>query len=196
MSEDPVIVKLHPEPDEYLEAETAFLRAVGLCVTRWAFVDRQLFWLFRFALGAATHRAAIVYYNQQTIGRRLTHVDELFRSLFVGDKWMAESEEWARLRNRVNELLPTRNIVAHQPVRRVEKSDGEKAVYEYGIYIEPFQKYLGKTHKGLRGKDALGTEDLIEHANEVEKLENELLTFVRTLVSVTKTSCHRDNDDA
>jgi hypothetical protein len=42
MSPTPVIIKLHPKPEEYVEAETAFLRAVGLCITQWAFVDRQL----------------------------------------------------------------------------------------------------------------------------------------------------------
>ena len=36
----PVIIKLNPAPEEYLEAETAFLRAVGACVTCWAFADR------------------------------------------------------------------------------------------------------------------------------------------------------------
>jgi hypothetical protein len=79
-----VIIKLHPEPEEYLEAETAFLRAVGLCVTRWAFVDRQLFRLFRFAIGASTHRAAIVYYEQNTLGQKLRQVDNLLKSCLSG----------------------------------------------------------------------------------------------------------------
>jgi hypothetical protein len=181
-NKEPVIIKLHPEPAEYLEAETAFLRAVGLCITRWAFVDRQLFWMFRFGLGAATHRAAIVYYNQQTISRRVAQADELLRNAFAERKWDSESEEWQRLRNPINELLPTRNIVAHQPVRRVGKSDGKRAVYEYSIYVEPFQRYLGKTYKGLLGKDALETKDLVDHANQVEDLETELMTFAQALV--------------
>ena len=90
------------------------------------------------------------------------------------------------LRNKINDLLPTRNIIAHQPVRRVGKSDGKKAVYEYGVYIEPFQRHLGRAYKGLRGKDALGTEDLIAHANEVEELENELMTFSHALQAKTR----------
>jgi hypothetical protein len=77
---NPVIIKLHPHPEEYVEAETAFLRAVGLCVTRWAFVDRQLFRLFRYGIGTSTDRAAIVYYKQNSIGPRLTHVVNLMKS--------------------------------------------------------------------------------------------------------------------
>jgi hypothetical protein len=38
MTEDsaPRIVKLKPDPEEYEEAETAFLKAVGICITQWA----------------------------------------------------------------------------------------------------------------------------------------------------------------
>ena len=138
--------------------------------------------MFRFGLGAATHRAANVYYNQQTISRHVAQVDELLRNALAERKWDSESEEWQRLRNRINELLPTRNIVAHQPVRRVGKSDGKRAVYEYSIYVEPFQRYLGKTYKGLLGKDALETKDLVDHANQVEDIETELMAFARALV--------------
>jgi hypothetical protein len=182
MNEKPVIIKLHPNPEEYVEAETAFLRAVGLCITQWAFVDRQLFRLFRFGIGASTHRAAIVYYDQHSIGRRLSQVDDLLKSAFEHPDNKGYLEEWQRLQVRTKELLPTRNIVAHQPVRRLGTSDGKKAEYLYGIYLEPYQKFLKKNVKGLGGKDALETDDLIKHSLEVVALEDDLKAFVRKIV--------------
>jgi hypothetical protein len=182
MNHTPVIIKLHPEPEEYVEAETAFLRAVGLCITQWAFVDRQLFRLFRFGIDAPTHRAAIVYYGQQSIGRRLNQVDELLKSAFEHPDNKIFLEEWQYLKGRMNELLPLRNIVAHQPVRRLGASDGKKAVYLYGIYLEPYQRFLKKNAKGWGGKNAIETDDLIKHSVEVVALEDVLKAFVRKII--------------
>src|SRR5690348_14756689 len=118
MSEEsvkPVIVKLHPEPEEYVEAETAFLRAVGLCITRWAFVDRMLFRLFKQRIGAPTHRAAIVYYDQHSINSHFRQVDALLKDLLEGAEYENLRELWKELREEITELLPTRNVIAHQP---------------------------------------------------------------------------------
>ena len=186
MSRTPVIIKLHSETEEYLEAETAFLRAVGLCITQWAFVDRQLFHLFRFGIDASTHRAAIVYYGQQSLGRRLSLVDELLKSAFEHPDDKTLLDEWQRLKGRMNELLPLRNIIAHQPVRRLGTSDGKKAVYLYGIYLEPYQRFLKKNAKGWRGKDAFETDDLIKHSIEVVTLEDDLKVFTKKIVRAGK----------
>jgi hypothetical protein len=181
MNETPVIIKLHPEPEEYVEAETAFLRAVGLCITQWAFVDRFLFRLFRRGLGAQTQRAAIIYYDQHSMSQKLRQVDALLNVLLAGEAQKELHEWWETLRKQINELLPTRNIVAHQPVRRLGTSDGKKAVYIYGIHIEPYQRYLKKQHKGMKGKDALVTEDLIAHSEKAEELAGELAVFAKKL---------------
>jgi hypothetical protein len=181
-SKKPVIVRLHPEPEEYIEAETMFLREVGVCITQWAFIDRLLFRLFRQGIGAPTHRAAVVYYDQHSINSRLRQVDVLMNGLLEDPERGELRALWKNLRDKLNSLLPTRNIIAHQPVRRLGKSDGKKAVYEYGIYIEPYQRFLRKQHKGMKGKDALLTEDLIEHSEAVAKLEIELTSFAKKIV--------------
>lgn len=181
MGEKQVTVKLHPEAEEFQEAETAFLRAVGLCITQWAFIDRFLFRLFRRGLGAATYRAAIVYYENHGMSQKIRLVDSLLRELFEGDAHAELREWWKNLREQINELLPTRNIIAHQPVRRLGTSDGKKAVYVYGIHIEPYQRYLKKQHKGMKGKDTLLTEDLISHSEKVEELTYELAVFAKKL---------------
>jgi hypothetical protein len=173
-----VIIKLHPEPEEYVEAETAFLRAVGLCVTQWAFVDRQLFRLFRFGIGASTHRAAIVYYEQNTLGQRLRQVDNLLKSSLSDRTNERYRATWKELYDRINDLLPARNIIVHQPVRRTGTASEGKAIYVYGIYIEPYQRYLNKKHKGLNDKEELKTQDLTCHAIAVGTLEADLIPIL------------------
>ena len=178
----PVIIKLHPNPEEYVEAETAFLRAVGLCITQWAFVDRMLFRLFKQGIGAPTHRAAIIYYDQHSINSRFRQVDALLKDLFEDDRQDDLRELWNGLRQKITNLLPTRNVIAHQPVRRVGTSDGKKAIYVYGIHMEPYQRFLKKQLRGMKGKDALSTDDLILHAETVEELTVELVSFSKMVI--------------
>jgi hypothetical protein len=109
----PVIIKLNPSPEEYLEAETAFLRAVGACVTCWAFVDRQLFGLFRTGLHAPTHTAAMIYFGQNTIGRSLGQVDVLLSAHLAHLKDEKLEADWQQLLRRIRDLLPVRNAIVH-----------------------------------------------------------------------------------
>jgi hypothetical protein len=184
MTEDiaPRIVKLNPDPEEYVEAETAFLRAVGLCITQWAFVDRMLFRLFKQGVGAPTHRAAIVFYDQHSVNSHFRQVDALLKELLEDDKHANLRELWQELREKITDLLPTRNVIAHQPVRRIGTHDGQKAVHIYGIYVEPYQRFLKKRPKGMRGKEALVTEDLNAHAEAVEELMIQLVSFSKMVI--------------
>jgi hypothetical protein len=111
----PVVIKLNPSPEEYLKAETAFLRAVGACVTSWAFVDRQLFGLFRTGLHAPTDAAAMIYYGQNTIGRNLGQVDVLLSAYLAHLKDEKLKADWKQLLRRTSDLLPVRNAIVHQP---------------------------------------------------------------------------------
>lgn len=177
----PVIIKLHPQPEEYVEAETAFLRSVGLCVTQWAFVDRQLFRLFRFGIGAPTHRAAILYYDQNTIGRRVGQINNLLKGAFEGpdnENWL---KNWEGVHQRLRDLLPIRNVIAHQPVQRLGTSDGTKAIYVYAIYLEPYARYLKRSRNVHRDKESLNTDDLIQHSNDVNALESDLREFANKI---------------
>lgn len=178
----PVVIKLNPGPEEYLEAETAFLRAVGACVTCWAFVDRQLFRLYRLALGAPTHTAAIVYFGQNTIGQRLHQVDTLLKVSFSQPRYEKFKEPWHKLYKKVGDLLPYRNAIVHQPVKRTGFQRDGKAVYEYAIYVEPYSRHLPRKLK----VQELHTEDLKQHAGDVETLEADLKAFVRLLTGAAK----------
>jgi hypothetical protein len=184
MSEDsaPRIIKLDPDPEEYEEVETAFLRAVGMCITQWAFVDRMLFRLFKQGVGAPTHRAAIVYYDQHSINSHFRQVDALLKGLLEADDHANLRELWKELREKITDLLPTRNVIAHQPMRRLGAHDGQKAVYIYGIHMEPYQRFLKKQPRGMKGKDALVIEDLLAHAQAVEELTLHLVSFSKMVV--------------
>jgi hypothetical protein len=68
----PVIIKLHPDRKDYIRNENEFLRAVGLCVNTWAFVDREIYRIFRFGLRRfglknPTQLASMLYYKQTVI---------------------------------------------------------------------------------------------------------------------------------
>jgi len=178
----PVIIKMNPDPEEYDEAETAFLRAVGLCITQWAFVDRMLFRLFKQGVGAPTHRAAIVFYDQHSINSHFRVVDALLKGLLAEAEYKDLRELWKDVREEITGLLPTRNVIAHQPIRRLGTSDGAKAVYVYGIHMEPYQRFLAKPLKGMKGKDALVTEDLNAHAQAVEELTLHLVSFSKMVI--------------
>jgi uncharacterized protein YlzI (FlbEa/FlbD family) len=55
-------------------------------------------------------------------------------------------------------------------------------LYIYGIYMEPYQRFLNKKLKGMKGKEALVTEDLIAHAEAVEELTLELVSFSKMVI--------------
>jgi hypothetical protein len=176
----PVIIKLHPNPDEYHEAEVKFFYSLGTCVSRWAFVDRQLFRLFLFALKTDALRSAILYYKQKTLHQRIQYVDDLLEHTTAKEDF---EKIWRPLRNRLfNDLLPTRNIFVHHPPARTGTSDGTKAIYNYSIHIEPNERILNRKYPGLKGKRELELQDLEQHAEAVETLERELSALVRSLV--------------
>src|SRR5438034_8408856 len=60
---------------------------------------RQLFRLFHFGIGASTHLAALVYYEQNTLGRRLRQVHNLLTS-----RGRTHRASIARLRSRRREI--------------------------------------------------------------------------------------------
>jgi hypothetical protein len=115
----PVVIKLPPARKDYIRAENEFLRIVGLCVNTWAFIDRELYRIFRFIL----HRlgiehpskvASILYYKQRQIQQHIQLADEMLDPTLVISK--AEyNDEWRPLRKKLNELAQIRNIIAHQP---------------------------------------------------------------------------------
>ena len=154
------------------------MRALGLCVSQWAFVDRQLFRLFRLGLQAATHRAALIYYTPKTLSQRLQFVDQLLEQNLPAAQCEAD---WKPLAKKLDDLIPVRNIFVHHPTRRLHTARDGKAVYEYAIHIEPYERALHKKHKALKGKTEIDLGDLRKHAEAVNELEQALIALVGKL---------------
>jgi hypothetical protein len=135
----PVIIKLHPPRKDYIRAENEFLRVVGLCVNTWAFVDRELYKIFRFVLNRLgiqhpTEIASMLYYKQRQLQQHIQSADDIL-DLVITKK--EHDDEWLPLRKKLKELAQIRNIIAHQPALRTHTAKNGKAVYLYSIHIEP-----------------------------------------------------------
>jgi|SRR5665213_714158 len=179
-SKPPVIIKLHPDLNDYRDAETKFFYTLGICINRWAFADRQLFRLCRFGLNLDSRQTALQYYRDQAFNRTLKFVDSCLRSVMTKEQ---AARDWEPVHDRAHDLSQTRNVIAHHPAKRLGASDGTKAVYVYSIHIEPYFLALNKKIPGLRGKTELSVEDLEQHAIEVDALEADLKSLHRKLVA-------------
>jgi hypothetical protein len=177
---DPVILKLNRDTEEYEAAETEFLEAVGLFITQWAFVDRQLFRLFNFGLEAKRSRSAAIYYRQNSLDQRLKLTTNILRHAFTDREF---KERWKPLLAEFEKLIPTRNIIVHHPAKRTGTSENGKAIYVYAIHIEPYELALNKKYPGLRGKNEIRISDLNSHAANVKKLEQSLVLLVAKLLA-------------
>jgi hypothetical protein len=174
----PVIIKAFPKRKEYRHAEERFLRTLGLCVSQWAFVDRQLFMLFRLMLGAATHRAAAIYYTPKTLNQRVQFVDKLFEQNLQPDQY---KDYWKPLLKKLDTLIPVRNIFVHHPTRRLHTAREGRAVYEYAIHFEENESRITKLPKALGEKGYLDIDDLRRHALAVDELHDALEALRRKL---------------
>lgn len=110
-----MIIKLNPDREEYDAAETEFLEAIGLCVTQWAFVDRQLFRLFNFGLEAKRSRSAAIYYRQNSLDQRLKLTTNILQHALTDLEF---KKSWKPLLAEFEKLIPTRNIIVHHPAKR------------------------------------------------------------------------------
>ncbi len=185
----PVIVKLHPSVEEYEEAENNFLRAVGNCVNAWAFVDRRMFQLFKLALKSSALAAATIYYKDKSISGRHNITSSMLKLYLSKEEF---DQEWMPIGKKIDDLIPTRNVIVHCPVRRIGTSDGKKAIYIYEIYPEPNEMMLEPTRKpkGMRGQHGLGESDLKQHAEAVVEVEAQLTQLLSKLVGDVRQRIH------
>lgn len=107
-----------------------FFFYLGRAVSQWAHVDRELFWIFRYALNAAKDEtAAVVYLDHNSISDRLNLTDKIFAAT-LAKKYQPE---WRAIAKEVVRLAPFRNRLAHEMVVntgrvRILKSESEPGV--------------------------------------------------------------------
>jgi hypothetical protein len=56
--------------DDFLKKQERFFALAGYAITRWAYIDRNLFDFCKFALGTTDHKTAIVFYRTPSGLRR------------------------------------------------------------------------------------------------------------------------------
>jgi hypothetical protein len=178
-------------PPDLSEQHPAFFTALGLCITDWAYFERELFRLCDFALGADRKRASIVFYRTPNIESRISLTDDLVKSQAFAK---ADAGQWTTIRNDVRKLLEFRNHIAHQPVtyggskpmRIIRSSIPGKSRVE-GEYDPQFWVYLNNDEK-LRGRERkyhkVGLDDLKKHRETLDAITREL----RALVERVKTA--------
>jgi hypothetical protein len=173
-----VIIKAFPDPDEKEMIE--FFYWLGNCVNRWAYVDRQLFHICRFALKVDDRQASLFYYKDRSFDNRVRFVEEAVRILIDPPIF---GHFWQPLRKKMKDLVATRNIIAHHPAMRYAAAKDGKPYYEWSIHIEPYERLLGRDYPGLMGKDAIRVDDLKEHAAAVDKLYIKLSEFLHRVLT-------------
>jgi hypothetical protein len=90
-----------------------FFFCLGYSISRWAYVDRGMFDLCCFALGASEKRTAIIFYRSPSIGDHLTLTDALMDAAQLQQQYL---EQWKRIAKKIQDHLPFRNDIAHNPV--------------------------------------------------------------------------------
>lgn len=171
----PVIIAAFPSPTEPEMVD--FFSTLGNAVNRWAYVDRQLFRLFRFGMRMDNRQAAVIYYEERAFNRRLARVGTVLKSILPIERY----SEWKALAKELNGLSHIRNVFAHHPAKRYGTSDGTKPVYIWSVHIEPYERLLNRDYAGLEDKEELFTEDLVKHISDVEATEEKLRKFYALL---------------
>lgn len=169
------ILKFEPQTKQAERDKEIFLRLLGECVSLWAFLDRELFYLAKTALGTDGVRTAIVFYARQDMTNHLSLVDRLMKHGLFEDHFL---HKWRPLQKLITRHLATRSIYAHQPIKRTGVGKNNRAFYFYSIHVEPAQLQLGGDYKqGLGDKNELLAKDLKKHARSLEKLVKEVSDF-------------------
>jgi hypothetical protein len=171
-NDQPVVISLTPNIDSPEAVE--FFRRLGLCITAWAYIDRRLYQIFHHATGFDQKQSALVFYASRAFGNRLRLVDSAVKAAWSRDQY---TDEWKPLNNQAVALSHTRNILAHQPALRLGTAKDGKPFDIYSIHIEPYERILNDDYPGLRGKEQLYVEDLIQHDTEATAVESKLHNF-------------------
>lgn len=145
-----------------------FLRLVGECVTRWAFTDRSLFFLFYTALNLDTKSAGVLYYRLTTLSSKLNLADSAIKLVGTPETL----KEWKARKSEMEALIPIRNVVAHHPLLATTDNTAGRTRHRYSIRIEPYE-----VEAGTRAPRAVDIKILRKHAKEVDELTHRLLVL-------------------
>jgi hypothetical protein len=104
-----------PERDpEKIKKE--FFAALGYAINRWAYIERDLFEIFRVLLNTRSDaKAAYLFYKSKTISDHFTMTNVIVK-LSINT---ARLRKWNKIEKAFNALIPFRNRLAHDPSTRI-----------------------------------------------------------------------------
>ncbi len=172
-----IILRRGPFSKQAKHSRDSFLRLAGECVTRWAFTDRALFVLFRSSLYDYPRVAAAIYYRLNTLSAKISLVDVTIQQIATP----ANLKTWRRHKKRMEQLLPVRNLIAHNPLLETVSAGTKRPRYGYSIRQEPNEVEIG--YKKPR---AVNARTLRNHAKQVDKLTHRLVKFAPKVVADSK----------
>jgi len=167
------------------EQAKEFLYSVGEAITEWATIDEQLFLIFTDVLRTDQHLSAIIYYRTNTLGARLSLVDELVRAVCPkparksGGHVSKVEEHWTARKTEMDDLLATRNHLAHSPASPHATFDPNSDSRNVTITDVWWASYVSRTEK-MRGrppKKDLKINDVKAHLGKVHQLWMKLRDF-------------------
>jgi hypothetical protein len=86
-----VVIKLHPTSKKVKQDQDTFLRLIGECVTRWAFIDRAVFQIFHQTLATDDALAATAYYKWNTLNQKCDLTDRTLAQKYRPDSPILKS---------------------------------------------------------------------------------------------------------
>ena len=165
---------VNPEKD----AALIFFYGLGKCIDRWAYVDRQLYLIFRLVLKLEPDQASFLFYRVPTFNQRLNLVDDALRTVL--DRKEFETM-WLPLSYKIKGLSLVRNVFAHHPAKLLPNSS------TYAIYIEPYLRAQLRKNGLAADKEEFEIEDLKQHNQAVVEVQRALIEFSRSLNRPTPT---------
>jgi hypothetical protein len=158
-----------------------FFFHLGFAISRWAYIDRDLYHIFRAMVGGNSDAtAAYLFFKWTSIADHFDVTDALVNVRYPNS--VKRAKEWSAIKRLFKDNINFRNRLAHDPVTQiVSAAGGSPAVVpppQWELHIE--------TAKLLRPKKPnddkpITIERIIEHIGEVEKLQVAIGKFRKTL---------------
>lgn len=175
-----------PAPIPFHQTQTEFYARVGFCISRWAYIERELFALSKWALGANDVVATFVFYQWASFENKLSYVDGLLKRTAASELKI----QWKALLSRIKTAASDRNFIVHQPPSQYthgqikinidtgETISAQFAPTEWYIRTESLEIQAGK-----RKERKISSLDLKSHITEIDDLYGLLIKFRKEAVN-------------
>lgn len=161
-----------------LEQDGEFFTAIGIALTEWQYVEKDLYLIFALLIDSPHEKAlAAAFHSALNLNIRLDMVDAAAQFRLEGTPLLAE---WDSIRDKVDTRARLRNKIAHYTVSYNRKARSKHK----RIYMEP-SHYDVTSHKKMnkQQKTACDLRFLRGLETSFNELSHEMYNFIRKLVA-------------